>query len=142
MALDEGKVEALRHQYSEANSNLRHYSTLRFAIFTVYFAIIGGVIALGFGVAKIHQAGNVDIRFWAKCAGLLVSASFATLEVICERYLRHFQDVLEELEQDLDYKQMATKPTFRFPKAYHATWGLYISLITFFSAAVILDLFA
>lgn len=41
--------ESLRHEYSEVVQNFRHYSNLRFAIFTIFFAVIGGVGFVAFG---------------------------------------------------------------------------------------------
>ena len=53
-ALSESKdiehhFEELSLEYSEVNNNIRHYSALRFAIFTVYFAVIGGIVSIAFG---------------------------------------------------------------------------------------------
>jgi hypothetical protein len=48
-------LENLRHEYSEVNNNLRHYSALRFAIFGVYFAVVGGVSSIAFGLVEIKS---------------------------------------------------------------------------------------
>lgn len=31
--------ESLRHEYTEVVQNVRHYSNLRFAVFTIFFAV-------------------------------------------------------------------------------------------------------
>lgn len=41
--------ESLRHEYSEVAQNIRHYSNIRFAIFTIFFAVIGGIGFVAFG---------------------------------------------------------------------------------------------
>jgi len=33
----------LRHEYTEVVQNMRHCSNLRFAIFTIFFAVMGAV---------------------------------------------------------------------------------------------------
>jgi hypothetical protein len=41
--------ESLRHEYTEVGLNARHYSNLRFAVFTILFAVMGGVGFVAFG---------------------------------------------------------------------------------------------
>jgi hypothetical protein len=50
--------ESLRHEYTEVALNARHYSGLRFAVFTILFAVLGGVGFVAFG------KGQFDFSFW------------------------------------------------------------------------------
>ena len=42
--------EALRHEYSEVCNDIRSHSMLRFNVFTVYLAAIGGISSIAFGI--------------------------------------------------------------------------------------------
>jgi len=41
--------ESLRHEYTEVLQLIRHYSNLRFAIYTILFAAVGGLGFVAFG---------------------------------------------------------------------------------------------
>ena len=47
--------DGLKQQYTEVNNNLRLHSTLRFAIFAVFVAALGGVTSISFGFVALHQ---------------------------------------------------------------------------------------
>jgi hypothetical protein len=130
MSEDKGSLEHLRLEYSEANNNLRHYSNLRFAVLTVFFAVLGGVVAVGFGIVEIKSPTSENIVLWARIAGLIFTIVFFSLEVVCHLNLRHFQNVARELEDLLGYHQFKTRK-FRFPKPFYFTWGMYGALIIF-----------
>lgn len=71
MSEDKTSLENLRLEYSEANNNRRHYSNLRFAVLTVFFAVLGGVASVAFGIVEIKSAPSLDITRWARRAGSL-----------------------------------------------------------------------
>jgi len=71
--------EELSLEYSEVNTNIRHYSALRFAIFTVYFAVIGGIVSIAFGFFE-NKTGNSEItKLWARMEALVAS------NILCKR---------------------------------------------------------
>jgi hypothetical protein len=130
----EQSLEGLRHEYSELNQNFRHYSALRFAILTVYFAVIAGLASVAFGITKV----TLDIfNQAAKLGGLFVTLVFFVFEVILERYLTHFSKVITQLEKSLGYSQLSSKPRSRFLKTRYATWGLFTLLALFWIYVVL-----
>lgn len=124
--------EEMRHEYSELNQNFRHYSGLRFAIFTVFFAIIGGLASVAFGASQ-PVAGLSGI---AKVGGLVVTVAFFMLEMILQRYLDHFMEVGRKLEKSLGYTQLSTRPSSPVLKTVYATWGLFILVLGFWMYAI------
>lgn len=130
------KTEAqnlLRHEYSEVNQNFRHYSALRFAILTVYFAGTGLLLSVAFGTPSTPTE---QLRFGAKVGGLIITAVFFVFEHILNEYLRHFAKVAIELEKLLGYRQFSSRPAFRI-QTRHATYSLYALLTLFWLYALV-----
>jgi len=123
--------EKLKHEYSEVNNNLRHYSALRFAILSVYFAVIGGISSVAFGLVEVKTANAIDIAWWAKIGGLLVTLVFASFEFLCDHNLRHLKNVAKELEKPLRYTQFTTRRSFFSFRAIYFTTVLYVALLAF-----------
>lgn len=131
--MDNETQSLLKHEYSEVNQNFRHYSNLRFAIFTVFFAITGVLIASTFGISNEQIS---ESRAFLKLGGVIVTLVFFVLEHILNEYLRHFAKVAVDLEQKLGYTQFSTRPTFKV-QARHATYALYILFLLFWIYALI-----
>lgn len=129
-------LECLRHEYSEVNNNIRHYSGLRFAIFGVYFAVIGGISTVAFGFVDAKPNSN-NIAWWAKIGGLLVTFVFFSFEALCDRNLRHLGKVARQLEKSLQYIQFRSRRAFFKLRAIHFTTILYIALIAFWIIAIL-----
>ncbi|MBI2295852.1 MAG: hypothetical protein HYU76_07445 [Betaproteobacteria bacterium] len=101
--------ESLRHEYTEVVQNIRHYSNLRFAVFTIFFAVMGGVGYVAFGKGQFSdQAAAV-----ARIAGFPVMAIFWLYEERAGHLLDHFMRVAIELEHALGYTQYKTWPAAR-----------------------------
>jgi hypothetical protein len=124
--------QRLRYEYSEVNQNFRHYSALRFAILSVFFAGIGLLFSIAFGPID----STAYFRMLAKFGGLLITIVFFIFEHILNEYLRHFAKVAMELEELLGYKQFKSRPQFRV-QTRHATYGLYILLVVFWIYALL-----
>lgn len=119
--------ESLRHEYSEAVQNVRHYSNLRFAIFTILFAVMGGVGFVAFGKGQFSdQAARV-----ARIAGFLVIAVFWLYEERAGRMYDHYRSVAVHLERALNYTQFTTwpSPTLLSPAA-NALNRIFFFLLT------------
>ena len=127
-------IEGLRHEYSEVNQNFRHYSALRFAMLTVYFAIIAGLVSVAFDTT---QPSASSISWFAQLGGLLITLIFFMFELIVERFLVHFSRVATQLEQELGYSQFSTKPRSNVLKTHNATWSLFILLALFWTYVLI-----
>ena len=103
----QGRIEeSLRHEYTEVVQNIRHYSNLRFAILTIFFAVMAGVgfVAFGKGQFDAHAAKI------ARVAGFFVTAVFwLWLERVAQHFA-HYIKVAAELERHLGYTQFSTRP--------------------------------
>ena len=109
--------ESLRHEYTEVLLNIRHYSNLQFAIFTILFAVMGGV---GY-VALLGDSFGAHAALLARIAGLPVVILFWLLEERARMRNDHFQRVAVHLERALGYMQYSTLPSARrFPP--RASW--------------------
>jgi hypothetical protein len=104
-------VENLRNEYSEVNENFRHFSSLRFAIFSVYFAIQAGIFAAAFKSGGFSECG---VNF-AKVGGLLITLVFWGYQERNVQLIAHFMKVATKLESQLGYTQMSTRPPAKFP---------------------------
>jgi steroid 5-alpha reductase family enzyme len=133
---EKGSLENLRVEYSEANNNRRHYSNLRFAALSVFFAVLGGVSSVAFGIVEIKSPSSPDIVLWARIAGLVFTIVFFSFEILGDLNLRHFGRVAKDLEDLLGYRQFKTRNFPYFPKALYFTWGMYVLLIAFWIFAI------
>ncbi|MEJ5240079.1 MAG: hypothetical protein WHS87_02665 [Anaerolineales bacterium] len=124
--------QRLRYEYAEVNQNFRHYSSLRFAILSVFFAIVGLLFSIAFGPIN----STTYFSMLAKFGGLLITVVFFIFEHILNEYLRHFAKVAMELEELLGYRQFKSRPQFRV-QTRHATYGLYILLLIFWVYALV-----
>ena len=127
---NEPSAENLRLAYAEANNNLRHYSNLRFAVLSVFFAVLGGVVSVAFGIIEIKSPSPPHIILWSRIAGLVFTSVFFSIEILCHLNLGHFQRVASELEDRLGYYQLKTRK-FWFPRPFYFTWGMYSALLIF-----------
>jgi hypothetical protein len=137
----EGHFDELSLEYSEINNNIRHYSALRFAIFTVYFAVIGGVVSIAFGFFE-NKTGNSELtKLWARIGGFLISLLFLVLEVNCEQYLTIYGDVAASIEKELHHKQVSTRKrlSYKHPllRPRYAARAIYVAMILFWLVMII-----
>lgn len=137
----EHHFEKLSLEYSEVNNNIRHYSALRFAIFTVYFAVIGGIVSIAFGFFE-NKTGNSEItKLWARIGGLLISLLFLVIEVNCEQYLTIYGDLAALMEEKLHYKQVTTRKRLNYNhlllRSRYAARAIYLAMILFWLVMII-----
>lgn len=132
----QGTLGDPQQEYTEVSNNHRHYSALRFASLTLYFAIIGAIASVAFGVVGPSPA-IINIQFWAAVAGLLITLAFFLFEILNERNLRHFIEVLRALEPKLGYTQITSRPRHVAMKARHATYPLFVLFVIFWLYALV-----
>ncbi|MDW8305432.1 MAG: hypothetical protein RML33_11425, partial [Acidobacteriota bacterium] len=84
---------------SELGQAMRHYSALRFAILTVFFALVGGLITISFDALSANQFMIVATRV----GGLIGTLAFLVFEYRLEVYMSHFENRAAELEKALGY---------------------------------------
>ena len=73
---EEDKKALYMQEYTEACLNVRHYSSLQFAMFTVFFAVLGGLMMISFNIKVSIE--NKYLIIAAKIAGLLITYVFWT----------------------------------------------------------------
>ncbi len=99
--LDHKKVVALE-QYKEVKTSRRHYSSLRFALFPVYFVV-------QFGLVQILSKESADILLFPELVmpicGLLVTYVFWTIESRITIYYKDLEQIGNNLEEYLELDQ-------------------------------------
>lgn len=91
--------EHAHSEYVELGLALRHYSALRFAIFTVFIAILGGLMIMSSDISPTRQFLTLATRV----GGLLITGAFWIFEYRLETYMKHFEQRVAELEKSLGY---------------------------------------
>ncbi|HEX8396377.1 MAG TPA: DUF4760 domain-containing protein [Pyrinomonadaceae bacterium] len=128
---DKFSLEGLRQQYTEVNNHIRHYSVLRFNIFTVFLAALGGLFSLSFG---FFEAKNVDpniTMLWGRVGGLLVTLLFFIYERRIQVLINNSLEVGKELEDPLGYKHLSNRPSWGWFRTHTATIIFFLILILF-----------
>jgi len=127
--------DSLRHEYTEAVQNVRHYSNLRFAVFSIFFAVIGGVgfVALGEGQFTDRAVSA------ARIAGFPVIVIFWLYEEGLDVQVRHATRIAVELDRALGYTLYTTRPT-RHLNQWRYQWQILFRV--FFSLLTLLWLYA
>lgn len=119
--------ESLRHEYTEVALHLRHYSNLRFAMFTIFFAVMGGVGFVAFGKGRF----DTDAAVVARIAAFPVIALFWLYEERAGICWDHCKRVAVNLERTLNYTQFTSWPaSTRFPPSSGVVNRLFFSLLT------------
>jgi len=131
----ERSEESLRHEYSEVVQNLRHYSNLRFAIFTIFFAVMGGIGFVAFG----REQFDANASLVARIAGFAVVAVFWLYLERTSSAFEHFRRVAMSLERDLDYTQWLARrvSTGFIPRAIVINRVLFFLLILLWAYAAV-----
>ncbi len=120
------------------NNYFRHYSALRFVMFSVYFAVTAGTASAAFGVVEIKSYGASLITGMIRASGLLITVAFLMYELRLERVINHYRDWVKKLEDELDYTQMKKRPQSKM--TFWTTRALYGLMIAFWSLAFLLFL--
>ena len=103
---EERSAESLRHEYTDITLNIRHYSNLRFAIFSIFFAVSGGLGFVAFG----RDQFDPQTALVARLSGLLVIVIFWMYEERCSQFFDYYVKSAAELESSLHYRQYLKKP--------------------------------
>lgn len=134
--------QKIQHEYSEIAIGLRHYSSLRFAILTVFFALIGGLATIYFGEIKSISQGNQFVLVATQIGGLVVTYVFYVFERRLIGYMNYFAGRLKEMEVELGYRGYGHRPMVRniLLHTHTATQVIYISTAIFWMIALVIGL--
>lgn len=123
------KEEALRHEYSEVCSDIRNHSILRFNVFTVYLAAIGGISAIAFGVFEIKYNDPEKVKMWARIGGLVVTILFFYYELRIQSLINHNIFRAKVLELALGYNHYSSRPSWSWWRSQNATRVFFFALV-------------
>lgn len=117
--------ESLRHEYSEVTLFFRHHTSLRFFVFSIFFAVMGGVGFVAFGKGQFDGTAAL----MARIAGVLVIAIFWLYNERLSEQVDHYSWLRSELEAKLGYTTRKPGGMGRFPRMI-VIWRIFHSLIT------------
>lgn len=122
--MGERSEESLRHEYSEVTLYNRHHTSLRFVVFSIFFAVMGGVGFVAFSKGQFYPTAAIMGRI----AGILVILLFwAYIERLSE-LVNYYTKLRSDLEGTLGYAtRLAGKG--RFPRM-QTTWRAFFLLVT------------
>lgn len=127
--------EDRRAEYAEVNSNIRHYSSLRFAIITVFFAATGGVASVAFNIFQADEATMLKLA--GRVAGFLITALFLQYEWLVGSVLAHNRKVGTALEIKMGLTQISKRSTKRVAVSHWFARILYAAFLIFWSYMIL-----
>jgi hypothetical protein len=125
-----------RSEYEQVNNNIRHYSSLRFAIITVFFAATGGIASVSFGLFGNQSADSEFLRICARFAGLLVTLLFLQYECLIGEVLSKNREIGRDLEKIFGSKQIASRSQVAITISHVLARALYISFLLFWALMI------
>ena len=128
------QTDRSKSEYSEVNNYLRHYSSLRFVMFSVFFAVMAGIISVALGIVGVKPL-TATVIWTTRVGGLMTTIVFSIYEFRLERLIRYYQRAGEALEGSLGYSQMTKRPKSHF--TFVATWIMYSILFLFWSVVIL-----
>jgi hypothetical protein len=123
--------EDRRAEYTEVNSNIRHYSSLRFAILTVFFGATGGLASVAFNVFNLRNLDPYVVSLTARIAGFCVTLLFFKYELLVQSVLKHNRQVGANLEKAMGLIQIQKRPNTLIDISRWAARLLYIVFLAF-----------
>lgn len=91
----------LLEQYKEIKQSRRHYSSLRFALFPVYFVVQFGLLQVVGKDLNVPEFFTTLLPF----AGILITYVFLTIEERINFYYRDLKKIGDKIEDILGYDQ-------------------------------------
>jgi hypothetical protein len=125
--------EDRRAEYTEVNSNIRHYSSLRFAILTVFFAATGGLASVAFNIFSVHVVNPSVVGLAARIAGFFVTLLFFQYELLVQSVLKHNRHVGAGLEKTMGLTQIRKRPSLFIDVSRWAARLLYMAFLGFWA---------
>jgi hypothetical protein len=123
-----------KDEYMDASSNVRHWSTLRFAQLTIYIALMGGLLNIIYGKSSplSFQTGIL-----LKIAGLLLTFLFWNLQERTMLYWYNFVRRAAELEETLGFRQYSNRPRAGFFSSRNGMRLLFLIMALIWAAALL-----
>lgn len=122
----ENPSPALIAAYEAAVANLRHYSTLRFAMLTVFLAVTGAAGSVGLPKELVTIPTFIQTAAFVLC--FIITVVFFYLELLLNAYIHQYIDAAQELEQKLGIQVVNIPRAHPWMKASYAMRVIYITL--------------
>ena len=116
--------KSLRHEYTEVTQFFRHFTNLRFVVFSIFFAVMGGIGFVAYSEGQFHAKAAIMGRI----AGMLVIALFWLYIERLSYQVNYYSSLRAELERTLGYASRQTGRGF-FPRM-QTTWRIFFALVT------------
>jgi hypothetical protein len=129
--------EELRHEYTETSSDLRNHANLRFSVFTVYLAAIGGLSSVAFGYLETKYIKAETQQLWGRLGGLLVSLLFFYYELRIQSLINNNLRTLRELELLLNYNHFRGRDSWGKLRSHTATKCFFGIVIAFWMVVTV-----
>lgn len=113
-------------EYSETLLSFRHYSNLRFAIFSVFIAITAGLIAALYG--KDALSGPKELSLALRIFGLIMALSFWWIEITLDGYVTAFAKKAVDLNPQ---SHLNDRPAMGIKFVPFATMSIHIAATVF-----------
>ena len=130
--------ESAQKEYSEVASFIRHYSGLRFAVLTLFFAVSGVTGGAVFGNTLAHR--NAEFILTLECLAVLFTAVFGAFAWRLDIFLVNLNLRGEELRKFLDYRHGIRR---RVPAliSFLDMRLIYLAVAVFWLAMIVTDSF-
>lgn len=129
--MEQTEIEGLRQEYTELRNDLRNHSNLRFTIFAVYLAAIGGLGSIAFGIISPNNGTPLHTKLLGRLAGLVVTVMFFVYELRIQSLIKHCFERGKQIEKLLDYKHISERPDWDKWKSSHWTIGFFVIMLLF-----------
>ena len=96
----------LQELYKDLSENMRQYTNMRFAQLTIFVALTGSLVVVGFG-GSLAKPNSIVLAV----VGILIAVVFWVMEERAADFWHHFKDRAVELESQLNYRQYTDLPT-------------------------------
>lgn len=119
--------ERLMQEFTEIGNSIRHYSALRFAILTLFFAFAGGTISFVYGE---HPPSEVLAKVGTQIAGIVGSLVLWFFEYRLQEEFLHLERRSAQIEQQLEYNVYKRRTLLRI-RMFWLTSLLYGGVVLF-----------
>ena len=128
---DAPDFDGWRHEYSEVNNDIRNHTNLRFTIFSVYLAALGGMISIAFGFFETKSGNPEHLKQIGRMGGLLVTLLFFCYELRLQSLINHNLKVGKKLEKSLGYTHITDRKSWGWFRNHHVTILFFLIIIVF-----------
>ena len=127
--------EHYRDEYKEASANLRHYSLLRFSVFTHFLAVQAGLISFGLNANSTRLP---TLAIVIKIVALVATFVFWIYSERVNAYRKLFIKRACDLESRLGFEQYVSKPMLEFLSTLFATRLFFLAVAAFWLSTFLL----